>query len=439
MAAVAGTMGVDHTDKWPSPALDEEIEPPMDTTQFILILVAEILVVSIIVGAVVFFRNRKLLRLVNKLQERIRELSAQRKDIRQTPSVAQPEESYNDKLNQQIEVTRDFHHSLGTRQDIALDLDPDSPLPRRTAALRHAFLIAEKEATAHSATVNWDLLASRYRQLLAFHEDYQTPSDSDREEETRQLNDELVQARKRINNLERFKSMYLELEERWDKCKDKATEHYIELKTLAEKAEDTEGFSILLDKYHSTYNDIGILIQQGYNETITAAMANSPENHLQEIKRLRDVAADQHKIITQLQTQLLSANSKEEKVRVVEHLQTELHKQSRFLQESETCIKLMEDELATSKAEVKYLLERLEQMQRLRDELSQLHETANLHEQVVDTLKQENRRLAKKLKLVQESPPEDNQEVRTLRKELTALQGKYNDLEEKFLNLKLKE
>lgn len=412
----------------------------MGATQFILILVAELLAVSIFVAAVLLLKNRKLRRLVNKLQERVRELSAQLKKTRQPPPpVAVREESYNDKLGHQIEITTDYHHSLGTRQDIALDLDPDSPLPRRTAALRHAFLIAEKEATARSETVNWDLLASRYRQLLAFHEDYQTPPDSGQTEEAEQLKEELVQAKKRINNLERFKAMYLELEERWDRCKDKATEHYIELKSMAEKAADKEGFERVLDNYHSTYNDIGMLIQQGYNETIAAAMADNPEDHLQEIRRLRNVAADQHKIITQLQTQLLTANSKEEKIQVVEHLQTELQKQARFLQESETCIKLMEDELATSKAEVKQLLERLEQMPRLKAELKELQGTANLQEQVVDTLKQENRRLAKKMKLIQESPPEDSQEVRALRKELTALQGKYNDLEEKFLNLKLKE
>jgi DNA repair exonuclease SbcCD ATPase subunit len=412
----------------------------MGATQFILILVAEVLAVSLFVAAVLLLRNRKLRRLVNKLQERVRELSAQLKKTRQAPPPpAAREESYNDKLNRQIELTKDYHHSLGTRQEIALDLDPDSPLPRRTAALRHVFLIAEKEATARTDTVNWDFLASRYRQLLTFHQDYQTPPDNAADEAAQQLKEELVQAKKRINNLERFKAMYMELEERWDRCKDKATEHYIELKSMAAKTEDKEGFQRLLDNYHSTYSDIGVLIEQGFTETIASVMANNPEDHLQEIRRLRNMAADQHKIIAQLQTQLQSAISKEEKMQVVEHLQTELQKQARFLQESETCIKLMEDELATSKAEAKQLLERLEQMQRLKAEFKELQSSANLHEQVVDSLKQENRRLAKKVKLMQESPPEDNQEIRTLRKELTTLQGKYNDLEESFLNLKLKE
>ncbi len=411
----------------------------MGAANFILILVAEVLAVSLFVTVVVLWKNRRLRRLVSKLRARVDELAAQQKKAKPAPAlVVQKEETYNDQLGQQIELTRDYHHSLGSRQDIALDLDPDSPLPRRTAALRHAFLIAEKEATATPGNIGWDFLASRYRQILAFHEDYNTAPDKG-QENLEQLKEELNQAKKRINNLERFKTMYLELEERWDKCKDQAAEHYIELKSLAEQTGQKETFERVLDSYHTSYSDLGAMIQQGFNESIASTMADNPEDHLQEIRRLRTMAADQHKIITELQSKLQSAATKEEKEQVVEHLQTELQKQARFLQESETCIKLMEDELANSKQEMKQLVDRLGQLPQLKAELKELQSAAETHTQVVDSLKQENRRLAKKLKLVQEAPPEDSQEARTLRKELTTLQGKYNDLEEKFLNLKLKE
>lgn len=411
----------------------------MGATNFILILVAEALAVSVFVAAVLLLKNRKLRRLIAKLQVLIEEMRGQLKKAKQPAAPNQPVETYNDKLNQQIELTKDHHHSLGTRQDIALDLDPDAPLPRRTAALRHAFLIAEKEASAYQDGIDWDFLASRYRQILSFHEDYNTPVNPEQNQEILQLKEELTQAKKRINNLERFKAMYLELEERWDRCKDQATEHYIELKNIAEQSGQKENFENLLDSYHASYNEIGALIEQGFNETIASAMADNPEDHLKEIRRLRGVAADQHKIITELQSKLQTTSNNEEKEQIVGHLQTELQKQARFLQESETCIKLMEDELANAKQEMKQLLERLGQLPQLKSELKTLQSAASTHEQVVDSLKQENRRLAKKLKLTQEAPPEDNQEARALRKELTNLQAKYNDLEEKFLNLKLKE
>lgn len=409
----------------------------MGAVNFVLILTLEALAISVFVGALLFLKNRRLRKLMAKLQARQQEMSAEIKKAKQPPPTP-PRESYNDKLNKQIETTRDYHHTLGSRQDIALDLDPDAPLPRRTAALRHAFLIAEKEATANRDEVQWDFLASRYRQILSFHEDYDVPSSS-AQGEIDQLKDELTQAKKRINNLERFKGMYLELEERWDKCKDKANEHYIELKSMAEQSGQKESFERLLDSYQASYADLGAMIEKGFSDSVATAIAENPEEHLQEIRRLRSVAADQHKIITELQSKLATAGNQEEKEQVVVSLQTELQKQARFLQESETCIKLMEDELANNKQEMKQLVERLAQMPRMKAQVKELETTVSMHEQVVDSLKQENRRLAKKLKLAQEAPPEDNQEVRTLRKELTTLQSKYNDLEEKFLNLKLKE
>lgn len=411
----------------------------MGTTGFILIIVLEGLALCLFLLAVLVVKNRKLRKLIAKLQTRLHDTAAQYKKSRQAPSAPAPiAESYNDKLDAQIELTRDYHYSLGTRQDIALDLDPDAPLPRRTAAIRHAFLIAEKEATASPDETKWDFLANRYRQILAFHEDYEPQAVPGQEEDISQLNEELNQAKRRINNLERFKSMYIELEERWDRCKDKANEHYIELKNIAEQSGQKETFENLLEKYQASYTDLGALIEQGFQDSIRTISEN-PEEHLQEIRRLRGMAADQHKIITELQGQLASSGNSEEKTKVVTNLQTELQKQARFLQESETCIKLMEDELANNKQEMRLLVDRLTQMPKLKNDLKDLETTVSMHEQVIDSLKQENRRLAKKLKLAQEAPPEDNQEVKTLRKELNTLQAKYNDLEEKFLNLKLKE
>lgn len=411
----------------------------MGATGFILILALEALALCVFLVAILLIKNRKLRRLIAKLQMRVQEMVAQRDAVRQAPTPSIPQRSYNDKLSEQIELTRDYHRTLGTRQDIALDLDPDAPLSRRTAALRHAFLIAEKEATVNKDEIKWDILATRYRQILTFHDDYKVSDSPNNDDETQQLKEELNQAKKRINNLERFKGMYLELEERWDSCKDKANEHYIELKSIAEQSGQQENFSRILDQYQASYAELGALIQNGFNDSLTSSLTENPEENLREIRRLRSVAIDQHRIITELQNKLAASDNVEEKAQIVTGLQSELQKQARFLQESETCIKLMEDELANSKRENKQLVERLNQIPQLRIQIEELQSSATMHEHIVDTLKQENRRLAKKLKLTQEAPPEDSQEARTLRKELNALQTKYNDLEEKFLNLKLKE
>lgn len=100
-------------------------------------------------------------------------------------------QTYGDHLAQQVELTKDHHATLGKNQNIALDLDPETPLNRRTAALRHALLIAEIEATAQDEnTPDWDRLGARYKNIWAFQDDYQSGqqlAESDEVEELKEL------------------------------------------------------------------------------------------------------------------------------------------------------------------------------------------------------------------------------------------------------------
>lgn len=412
----------------------------MGTSNFILISLVEALIVCLFATVLIFIRNRQLRKRIKQLRTRLQEAKEPSKDTGESATPTALDISYQERLNQQIENTKEHHFDLGTRQDIALDLDPDAPLPRRTAALRHAFLIAEKEATAIDEQINWDLLASRYQQLLSFNADYAPEPDEHLQEDLTQARDELQQAQKRINNLERFKAMYFDLEELWEKCRDKADVHYSELKSMAAKSEQPEDFHSILEQYHASYAEIGVNIEHGVQDATAAANPEAPASgHLHELRRLRTVAAEQHQIISELQSQLNSGTNSEQQLVVVEDLKTELTKQSRYLQESETCIRLIEDELATANRELEQIRKRANQAAELKVQVKELQDSAERNDQIVTSLKQENRRLAKKLKMAQEAPPEDSQEARGLRKELTALQGKYNDLEEKFLNLKLKE
>jgi hypothetical protein len=330
----------------------------MGTTSFILIIVLETLAICLFLLAFVVLKNRKLRRMVTKLQKRVQNLAFHNKKDR-PPSP--PAESYHQKLSTHIELTRDYHRTLGTAQDIDRDLDPDAPSPRRIAALRHAFLTTERAATTNQNQVDWDLLANRYRQILLFRNDHD-----------------------------------------------------------------------------ETNPELGELIEAGLNEEFTS-MQKNPKEHLQEIRRLRSVAAEQHKIITELQNKLASANDAEERAQIIASLQTELGKQVRFLQESETCIKLMEDELAHNNQEMAILKDQLAQMPKLKNQIAQLESTLSAQERIAESLQQENRRISKQLLWAEKGPLSEGQDAKTLRKELIALQAKYHELEEKFLDLKLKE
>jgi hypothetical protein len=406
----------------------------MGTTSFILIIVLETLAICLFLLAFVVLKNRKLRRMVTKLQKRVQNLAFHNKKDR-PPSP--PAESYHQKLSTHIELTRDYHRTLGTAQDIDRDLDPDAPSPRRIAALRHAFLTTERAATTNQNQVDWDLLANRYRQILLFR-DADGDTNGPELDELEQLKGQLDQAKKRVNNLEQFKDMYLGLAERWKHSKDKANEHYLELKNLALQTSQPESFHKLLETYQANYVELGGLIEVGFSDGITSMLEN-PEEHLQEIRRLRNVAVDQHKIITELQNKLGSAEDAEERVQIIAGLQTELEKQARFLQEAETCIKLMESELANNKQEMTMLKDQLAQVPKLKIQFAQLESTLSVQERIVESLQQENRRLSKKLQVAEQGPPGEIHEAKALHKELMAQQAKYHDLEEKFLDLKLKE
>ena len=414
----------------------------MGSTTFILVCAAEVIAVLLFIIGVLLIKNRKLRQLLAKLKDKTRELKNKVRELSSQPPApltpVEPAESYRDKLTQQLDITLSYHYDQGSRQDIALDLDPDAPVPRRTAALRNAFLIAEKEATSDATDkVNWDFLAARYQQLLDFNRDYPPEESELTPEAMLALTEELEQYKKRIKNLERFKTMYFELEERWNHCQEEASTHYSELKTLAAKTEKHDDFDAALERYQASYREIGALISDATDSAATVAQSTSPGEQTEEIARLKAVAADQHRIINKLQSELESSATQEEQITVITNMQSELKKQSRFLQESETCVQLMDNELTSANQELESLRSKLRELPSLRAALKDLEASAGTQEQIAASLKHENKRLSKKLKLALESPGAENQETITLRKELAALQANYNDLEERFLDLKM--
>lgn len=145
----------------------------MDKETLVLIVLSELAILALI--AVLAVAGR---RLYLKRKARNRKGSTKNKTAtRHTVSTGElPADNtaptYQQCLLQQIEQTRRYHQSLGTRTDIALDLDPQFPEPQRTAALRHALLVAECGAIDESHRVNWEFLTSRYQQILSFYQDY---------------------------------------------------------------------------------------------------------------------------------------------------------------------------------------------------------------------------------------------------------------------------
>lgn len=78
---------------------------------------------------------------------------------------------------------------------------------------------------------------------------------------------------------------------------------------------------------------------------------NSPDFYpdtrtIDELQNLRSLAADQHRLIGQLQKQVRAAESAEQKEQVIQDLKAQLQQHLRYMKESETCVALLERELA---------------------------------------------------------------------------------------------
>ncbi|WNO09958.1 hypothetical protein [Teredinibacter sp. KSP-S5-2] len=424
----------------------------LEAPDLFIVAAVEVAAVLFVICVFLVYQNRNLRELVSRLKTRMEELVSDLRHARRLVSSNKPAEqestspptsgkAYLALIAEQIEQTRNYHESLNSTQDIILDLSPETPLPRRAAALRYAMLLAEKEAVSggEDAKTNWEPIKKKYEQIFSFYEDYSTDAEtpSGPSEEVDLLNQELTNAKKRINNLEKFKALYFDLEEKWQEAKDNADAHYSDLTEMVSQVENSGEFEQKLNDYHASYQTVSKLIEGGVEPTQTEVI-RLDEAAAGEIRHLRAVAADQHKIIEDLQRRLQEAQSEEERTAVVTGLQQELHKQTRFIQEAETCIQLMEDELHNANREIEQLKSKANTLPQLKAELKETRDLKDEYELKMYALKTENTKLNKRLK-ESNNTSIDMAQLNEMKKQLADMETQYASLEEKYLDLKLQQ
>lgn len=366
-------------------------------------------------------------------------------------------QTYTSYIDEQITNLRDYHGKLKGGQEIALDIDPSAPLERRVAAMRHAVLIAEREATL-TDEVNWLALEARYKALFSYYEDYPSPQAQAR---IKDLSDSLGQSHKQLAALEKYKKLYFDLEANWHACKNQADAYYKQIQGQVElvEGESTGALVALVDNYHHSYSAVTQLFDEQEPLPETLKVANK------ELIELRKMTAQQHQLIDDLKQKMKSANDDNIKVELIRELESQLVRHERFLAESESCIKLMEDELAVTYKELQSLKAKLKVLPDLKAQIKDLNEDAGVSDVMLNRLKED----VKKLKLelaqavankpkadpksllgqVQESGvPSEIHQVNDFENDLEndfdqlkikheQLEKQYADLEERYLDLKL--
>ena len=421
----------------------------MQVSNAIVVVAAEITIVLLISAVFFFLHSRKLKSLVRRQQEKILEL-LQSKKLPPAPALPSAVSDYKTYLNKELDATSTQFTAESPGADIALDLPDDSPAFQRILALRYAFLRAEELGTTEDlgSPEYWSIFQQALTPLL-------TSSQPQTSEDNLEIQDELNTAKKRIENLEKFKRLFFDMEKQWKDAQTNAQDYYGQLMKLSDGVHDQAAFNDALKNYHGVYDAIHQNIMQviqnpdsfGNHKTIN--ITRQDPRAAEEIVKLRNVAADQHRIINNLQRQLVEATTAEEKEIVIGELQQQLQRQVRFVQESETCIQLLEDELAKAHEEISLKDKTLDETSLLSEENRQIKST--LHSftleskdllSSIDELEEENDSLKKNMSQTvpiptQTATKETVTDANKVHAELVDLKKQYAELEERYLDLKL--
>lgn len=343
----------------------------------ILIIAAEIGVALLLVLSFLFMHIRGLRQIINALESKVRvlrdTLKGSRREARsvreQLAQQTHTEHDYGEVLDTLIAATRNHHLTLGADRDIVLDIAGGVSIERQAAALRYAFLIAEKEAwmAAEGKEVDWSVLQAKLGQIIQFYAAPTEPlldqidaigleSNMDmgaHGDEINALRDTIENQKRHIENLEKFKKLFFAADEKWQAASAEAARYHRELLEKGRNLGADTDFNALLDKYGQVYSDFGVtlasydhegapVIEVGNNQPSVGRMVIANQ---EEIQRLRNMAVDQHKMIIKLREELNSANSVEEKDRVIVELSKQLERHERFMKESEVCSRQLEEEL----------------------------------------------------------------------------------------------
>lgn len=437
----------------------------MLVSNWVIFGAAEIMALLLVVSVFLLFHARKFknlsLRLQAKLQLLMQDLKKSKQNcsqLQQALSQSGPQTSFAEMIQLQINETKEHHLTLNPDQDIILDLNTNTPSDRQIASLRHAFLISEKEAALASddeGKPNWNVLHAKLGKLMNFFRAENKPKSDSAEtinnsDEVEELKQALANSEQRIENLEKFKTLFFELEDKWDLAQQQAKACHQELAGFEVGSQQQDNFENLLQRYQDAYNGFGTELQRntpatGITQIVEVAGNPKPTD---ELMHLKSVAANQHNLITELQQRLAVAYSAADKEAIIEELKTQLDKQLRYVKESETCIELMDNELTEANKEINRLQDHVDRMELNSSQTAQMIKKANILQEertkmnkTIQSLEQENEQLVNQLQAMMKSSTSTTSSSESnpaIQKQLLQLQEQYTTLENKYLALRMK-
>lgn len=419
----------------------------MQVSTTLLIVAAELYVLLLVGMLVLFLYSRKHKKLVERQQKKLLDLikevrTASSTSIKPAPT-AQPaaEKGYKFHINQQLEATQKRFGNITPDGDISAAQATDGSIEQRILALRYAFLRSEELGTTEdpSSDKYWSIFQQTLEPLLQ-----SSPNAS--------LIEEIQTYKKRVENLEKFKKLFFDLEAKWNAAQNTSEDYHAQLLALSNQMLDPDAYQLLLENYQGSFGEFSQSMSNTANvasdpDAKTINIIRQDPRAAEEIVKLRNVAADQYRVINNLQRKLEEATSDEQKALIIQELEQQLQRQIRFVQESDTCVQLLEEELIKAN-------EKIAEQEHLIDDGQKVGEE-NLH--IKDTLHSftlESRDLLASLESLEQENTELKEQLESLsvmvgsgsastssgkdQEAFTLLQKQYAELEERYLTLKMK-
>lgn len=430
-----------------APLLNPTANNHMHVSTLVLFVALEIYLALFTATVVLIFYAFRQKKLIRRQQDKLRELI---ETIKTAVAPATPAQSYREMINEQLQLALDRFELIAPHGDIIAPQPAASPINQRVVALRYAILRAEElgAAEVQGSERYWHLFRQTLEPLLTSPTNIEFALDTEPDSLLdAQSNGGLEAYKKRIENLEKFRKLFFDLEKRWNEAQANAQGYYNELYAMAGTVPDQERYELLLGQYNNSYNEISHYIDDAGPVITRRPIENKVINIIrqdpraaEEIVKLRNVAADQYRVIGTLQRKLEHAVTADEKDLVIRELEQQLHRQVRFVQESDTCVQLLEDELNKANEKIAQQEHIIEQDHHLEEENQCIKETLQSFTQEskellenLEVLERENEQL--KNHLESDASPADAQKLQT---EFAELRKQYTELEEKYLELKSK-
>lgn len=433
----------------------------MQLPTYFIVAAIEIYLLLIIANVVLLFYVRRQRNLARRQQEKLQHIVGELEQLTLPPSSSKAvdERAYHDHLDAQLTATHYHYTQVTPDGDLTSAPKADQSAASKALWLRHKFLEAEKAAIKNGAEphqIGWEVFAD---QLLPLWNDASRSPHKVELEETPADDAELEEYKQRVSNLEKFKQLFFTMEQQWEAADKQAQEYYQQLLAFGQGIENNQLFTQLLEGYRHVYGDLTHSFDVGRRGFSPSANSATPltvqvsrinTQSSEEIIRLRNVAADQHRTINQLQKKLEEAVTAEAKEQVIQELKHQLQRQTRFVNESETCIQQLEQELVTASEKISQQQQALlnaaeaqSELDRAKELLEQFAEESKHFIADIFELETANDQLQSTLQSTvttsapSDNNPEDKAAIEALQAELAALKKQYLELETRYLDLKL--